>query len=225
MSLLFEETYERGNSRSTASLKEVTHSFGSKLWNYLRHGRNPLAAEPNEEEPLLPDSARPCSISSISAAYAGPLLSFNMVLIICTLGIFNLCTQAFTKLLTVLFSSAPPVGTGMPSNQLGYAFAASIVVCMTFQTFFFRSVERIFGYTFCYRVSILISSVAFFITPLLSLIRSRVVLWIGLVCMMTLKIVTEFFGPTSALLLVLSSYFTVNARLPTLRHARAHWDI
>jgi hypothetical protein len=216
LSLLFEETqehgrHEHGNPRSSTNLPvKETHTVGSKLWNYLRHGRNPAAVATNEAEPLLPDSSPPCSISSISTTYGGPLLSFNMVLIIGTLGIFNLCTQAFTKLLTVLFSSAPPVGTGMSSNQLGYAFATSIVACMTFQTLFFRCIERILGYTLCYRLSILISSFAFFIAPLLSLIRSRVLLWIGLVCMMTLKIVTEFFGPTSALLLVLSSYLTVN---------------
>jgi hypothetical protein len=85
-------------------------------------------------------------------------------------------------------------------------------------TFFFRRIEGIFGYTYCYRVSILISGFAFFITPLLSLVKARVVLWIGLVFMITLKIVTEFFGPTSALLLVRSFRPIINERLPIRRH-------
>jgi hypothetical protein len=202
---LFEESYERDKSRSTASLKEMTKAVGPRLWSYLRPGRKSIAVEPDEEAPLLPDSVRRRSISSKSSEYAGPILSFNMVLIIGTLGLFNLCTQVFMKLLVVLFSSAPPIGAGMPPDQLGYAFAASIVACMTFQAFFFRRIERIFGYTYGYRVSILISATTFFITPLLSLIRSGGVLWIGLVGMITLKIVTEFFGPTFALLLVHSS--------------------
>jgi hypothetical protein len=222
--LFFEESYERGQIFSTASLKQIAYASGSKVWNYLRPGRNSIAVEPDEETPLLPNLSPHCSSSSVSTMYSGPILSLNMVLIIGTIGIFNLCTQVFNKLLTVLFCSAPPVGTGMPPDQLGYAFAASIVACMAFQMFFFRRIEGIFGYTCCYQVSFLISCITFFITPLMSLIRSRVVLWIGLICMMTLKIVTEFFGPTAALLLVQSSYLMFNTRLLTLLHLRAHWD-
>lgn len=170
----------------------------------------------DENDPLLPPSPPPLSNPSNSTTNS---LSRNILLVIGTLGLFNLCTQAYLKMLTVFFSSARPLGPGMSPDQLGYAFAAAIIACMVFQASCFKPIEGGFGYIWCYRSSFAISCVAFFLTPLIGLIKERVVLWIGLVSMLVLKIVTEFFGPTCALLLVSTIYLPLsNWRSPTLHH-------
>lgn len=93
----------------------------------------------------------------------------------------------------------------MSSAELSYAFSISLVAGMRIQASTFATIEVSFGYTFCYRASLLAIGASCILTPAAGLAENQVLFWIGIVGMLTLKFVSDFYGATSALLLVLIS--------------------
>jgi hypothetical protein len=170
----------------------------------------PLA--PDESEPLLQhpsqileDSAVNDNGMSQNGTGTTPIIfTSNIGFIFGTLGLFAICVQGYTKLFTIYFSSKQPLGQGLTSEQLGYVLSASLIGGMAVQATLFNTIERAVGYTACYRACFLLSSFAFFFTPVAAagLAGSGVLFWTALVTMSTLKLVTEFFGATCVLLLV-----------------------
>jgi len=90
----------------------------------------------------------------------------------------------------------------MSPSEIGYALSGAALFSVAMQALLFTTIERLFGFTWCYRAGLLAFSLAFFLTPFVGLQGGRVVLWIELVGVLVLKTVANVLGLTCAMLLV-----------------------
>jgi len=97
----------------------------------------------------------------------------------------------------------------MSPGEIGYALGGAALASIAMQTLLFTTIERIFGFTWCYRLGLFIFSIAFFLTPLIGLCGGRVGMWIQIVLVLILKTLANVLGLTCAMLLVCLSESTL----------------
>lgn len=97
----------------------------------------------------------------------------------------------------------------MSPGEIGYALGGAALASIAMQALLFTTIERIFGFTWCYRLGLFVFSIAFFLTPLIGLWGGRVGMWIQIVLVLILKTLANVLGLTCAMLLVSSSESTL----------------
>lgn len=91
----------------------------------------------------------------------------------------------------------------MSPGEIGYALGGAALASIAMQAVLFTTIERAFGFTWCYRAGLLVFSAAFFMTPFVGLKGGRVGLWIQIVGVLILKTLANVLGLTCAMLLVI----------------------
>jgi hypothetical protein len=84
----------------------------------------------------------------------------------------------------------------MSPEQIGYALGGAALASITIQALLFTTIERAFGFTWCYRVGLLTFSIAFFVTPFVGSNSSKGYLWLELVGVLILKTLATVLGLT-----------------------------
>jgi hypothetical protein len=202
VTLFLKESHERGTVRK---LERATQRLWDKLialWRFTIGARSPASSPPQnpERQPLLRSRS---SIASLSKVPLRTLLTRNILLIVGTFGLFSLCIVAYNQLFPIFLSSDPPVGRGLAPEEIGYALSGAALASIAMQAALFTWVERLFGFTWCYRAGLVAFSVAFFLTPFVGLGWGMAVMWVELVGVLILKTLATVLGLTCAMLLVI----------------------
>lgn len=100
----------------------------------------------------------------------------------------------------------------MLPDEIGYALGGAALASIAMQAVLFPSIERAFGFTWCYSVGLLAFSIAFFLTPFVGVKGGQMELWFELVGVLILKTLANVLGLTCAMLLVKTSFVTTNSR-------------
>jgi len=168
------------------------------LWSFAIGESNQSPPSTPETQPLLSRS----SISRIPPIPLRRLLTRNILLIVATFSLFSLCIVAYSQLFPIFLSSDPPVGRGLLPDEIGYALSGAALASIGMQALLFTSLERSFGFTWCYCGGLAVFSVAFFLTPFVGVVGGKLGLWIQLVAVLVLKTLANVLGLTCAMLLV-----------------------
>jgi hypothetical protein len=99
------------------------------------------------------------------------------------------------------------VGRDLPPSQIGYALGGAALASIAMQALLFTTIERVFGFTWCYKVGLIVFSIAFFLTPFVGGHGGQVLLWIELVGVLIVKTLANVLGLTCAMLLVRLFFF------------------
>jgi len=91
----------------------------------------------------------------------------------------------------------------MSPSEIGYALGGAALASIATQAVLFTTLERIFGFTRCYRLGLFVFTIAFFLTPLIGLWGGHIGMWIQIVIVLILKTLANVLGLTCAMLLVL----------------------
>lgn len=184
------------------------------------------SVQSGETEPLLSDSPQHLSHRASGDCSPAGFSKRRIFFVIGTFGLFIFCTAAYISLVKNFFSSARPIGLGMSAEQLGYIFSGPVVACIAIQAFGFTKIESVFGCRCCYSASLLVVCAACWLTPLLGkLVAERIVLWAGVVGMLTLKIAADFMAISSSLLLVSPVYLVSDPRSHILHPQSPDWAL
>jgi len=187
-----------------------------RLWDRIVALWSLAIGESNQSPPSTPETQPLLSRSSLSSITRVPLrrlLTRNILLIVGTFGLFSLCIVAYSQLFPIFLSSDPPVGRGLLSDEIGYALSGAALASIGMRALLFTSLERSFGFTWCYCGGLAAFSVAFFLTPFVGLVGGKVGLWIQLVAVLVLKTLANVLGLTCAMLLVIFSPIEARALL------------
>lgn len=216
--LFLKESHERGTARR---LEIATYRFWDKLiklWRFAIGSNSPPQSPRLERQPLLRNRS---SLASITNVPMSTLLTPNILLIVGTFGLFSLCMVAYNQLFPIFLSSDRPVGRGMNPEEIGYALGGAALASIAIQLMLFTTIERVFGFTWCYRFSLIAFSIAFFFTPFVGLKGGRVDLWFQIVAVLIVKSLASVLGLTCAMLLVpLPSGFHSESRSRIVRHLK-----
>jgi hypothetical protein len=197
VALFLKESHERGTARR---LELVTHKAWktiSNLWRFAI-GKQPEPSHP-ERQPLLRNQS---SLSQITQTPLATLLTGNIILIVVTFALFSLSIVAYNQLFPIFLSSDKPVGRGMDPSEIGYALGGAALTSIAMQATLFTTIERQFGLTWCYKLGLLVFSIAFFLTPFVGVHSGKFALWVELVGVLIVKTLANVLGLTCAMLLV-----------------------
>jgi hypothetical protein len=218
--LFLKESHERGTGRR---IEVATYRFWDKLiklWRFAVGSSSPPNSPRLERQPLLRNRS---SLASITNVPVSTLLTPNILLIVGTFGLFSLCMVAYNQLFPIFLSSDQPVGRGMFPEEIGYALGGAALASIAMQAVLFTSIERAFGFTWCYRAALIGFSTAFFLTPFVGLTGGRVALWFQIVGVLIVKTLASVLGLTCAMLLVpLPSASGSEIRSRTVRRQKIH---
>jgi hypothetical protein len=193
------ESHERGTGRK---IERATHRLWDaivKFWRFTTGTTDPSSARRHERQPLLRNRS---SLASITETPVSTLLTPNIILIVLTFALFSLSIVAYNQLFPIFLSSPRPVGRDMTPEQIGYALGGAALASITVQAVLFTTIERAFGFTWCYRAGLLTFSIAFFLTPFVGLRGGQIYLWLELVGVLIIKTLANVLGLTCAMLLV-----------------------
>jgi hypothetical protein len=201
--LLFflKESHERGTGRR---IENATHRLWDailRFWRFAIGHQNPTSSAEQEPERrrLLRNRS---SLASVKDLPLKTLLTKNIFLIVGTFALFSLCIVAYNQLFPLFLSSPRPAGREMEPNEIGYALSGAALASIVMQALLFTTIERIFGFTWCYRLGLFVFTIAFFLTPLIGLWGGHVGMWIQIVIVLVLKTLANVLGLTCAMLLV-----------------------
>jgi len=219
--LFLKESHERGTGRR---LEVATYRFWDKLiklWRFAIGSNSPPNSPRLERQPLLRNRS---SLASLTNVPVSTLLTPNILLIVGTFGLFSLCLVAYNQLFPIFLSSDRPVGRGMFPEEIGYALGGAALASIAMQAVLFTSIERAFGFTWCYRTALIGFSTAFFLTPFVGLTGGRVGLWFQIVGVLIVKTLASVLGLTCAMLLVpLTLALGSKIRSRIVRPQKVHW--
>jgi len=109
-------------------------------------------------------------------------------------------------------------------EEIGYALGGAALASIAMQAVLFTSIERAFGFTWCYRTALIGFSTAFFLTPFVGLTGGRVGLWFQIVGVLIVKTLASVLGLTCAMLLVpLTLALGSKIRSRIVRPQKVHW--
>jgi len=205
--LLFLKESHHGAVNIPRNLPTILAALRRRLWRWFTSNQSPTILEPEEgtvsaQVPLLGDPASHSQIVVLETTIIR-VLSVNIILIIGTLAVNELCAAGYNKLLLLLLSSLKPTGLALTTNEIAYAFSATSVASILIQSLCFTTVERRFGFTQCYRASLLLSGFCCFYTPFIRLASGPVSLWVLLIGGVSLGFLANLLASTCSLLLVL----------------------
>ena len=202
------ESHERGTGRK---LERVTHRLWDaivRLWRFTTGADDLSSSERLERQPLLRNRS---ALASITETPVSTLFTPNITLIVMTFALFSLSIVAYNQLFPIFLSSPRPVGRDMSPEEIGYALGGAALASIAVQAVLFTTIERVFGFTWCYRAGLLTFSIAFFLTPFVGLKTGEVYLWLELVGVLILKTLANVLGLTCAMLLVNPPPFFLSA--------------
>jgi hypothetical protein len=186
---------------SPLSLFSALQKWRNRCRHPTQSSRDPSNGELGPDTPLLfnPNDTSQALIPNTSIF---GLLSPNLVLIIGTNAINELCAAAYNRLLIVFLSSPLPAGRELSAKEIGYVFSSTSLVGVIIQSLSFTTVERKFGFTACYRASLLFFSFACFYTPFIGVGDGPIGMWTQLVGGLSLGPYANLLASTCSLLLV-----------------------
>jgi hypothetical protein len=154
------------------------------------------------EEPLLNDNGENSASFVVENNYLSPLVK-NILVIIGTSAIFYVSNEAYWKISTIFLSTPKPNGRGLTAAQIGYVYASTALSSVLVQVLLFTTVEAKYGFTACYRASLLVIGLALLVTPFVGWTESYTALVVELVLVQTVEGAAFLMGMTTDLLLVL----------------------
>jgi hypothetical protein len=199
--LFLKESHERGTARLERATQRLWDNIVA-LWCFAIGNTQSPPSTPTTERERRPLLRSRSSVASITKVPMRTLLTRNILLIVGTFGLFSLCIVAYYQLFPIFLSSDPPVGRGLAPDEIGYALSGASLASIAVQALLFTWLERLFGFTWCYRAGLAAFSVAFFLTPFVGVTGGRVGLWVQLVGVLILKTLANVLGLTCAMLLV-----------------------
>lgn len=222
-----EESLE--GAKNTTQLGERVSHFFARVWQFGSGSHRPtyISRTPSgriqnrhddviEEESEEDDESHSSEAGSVVEATEHAvvklkdILNKDVCLILATFFVFQLSNIAYNSLYPIFGQAPPPTGRSLTPEEIGISLAFAGLVTIMFQVGIYGRLRDKIGNKTTYRIGLGGFVVAFLLMPWVAykntddmeVTKGRVILWIELAVVLTIKTVAAVGGLTSALLLV-----------------------
>ena len=170
-----------------------------------------LEREGDDESDQASDVAMPTLFPHVSELDSKQVITRDIILLLITYLIFQLCNVSFNSLYPIFASSQPPTGRDLSPREIGLSLSFAGVVTIIFQLGVFGKFQESFGNRGTYRATFAGFALAFLVMPwvgykdsvsAIPLSRGQLLLWVEIALVLMVKTIAAVGGLTSALLLV-----------------------